>query len=65
LHYNIPLNEVENLDVDDYSLKIFTIFNNAVLHSMDANKFQFQTDDEFHDEFVELISEAKKQGFDL
>ena len=56
---------MEDLDVDDYSLKIFTIFNNAVLHSMEPNKFQFQTDDEFHDEFIGLINEAMRQGYDL
>jgi len=62
LHFQIPLNEVEERDIKEYRLMLFTVFNNAILHSMDASKFQFQSDEENMSEFKLQIEDAKKRG---
>ncbi len=59
------MNRVEDLDIDDYRLKIFTIFNNAVLHSLGPKDFKFQTDDESASELERQIETAIKKGYSL
>lgn len=46
LYFGIPLNEVEEVSIIDYRLMIFTIFNNAILNSMDPSKFNYMDEDE-------------------
>ena len=65
LHFNIPIQDVEKQDLRDYRLMLFTVFNNAVLHSMDASKFKFQTDEDETNDFIKQIEEVHKRGLDL
>ena len=51
------------LDIDIYRLRLFTIFNDAVLHSFDPKGFQYQTEEERTDEFLDHVEQAKKQGY--
>jgi len=53
------------MGINEYRLKIFTIFNNAVLHSFDPSQFEYQTEEEQMDELETQIDEAIKQGYDL
>ncbi len=45
-HFGIPLDKVEDVSIKDYRLMLFTIFNDAVLQSMDPSGFKFQDDEE-------------------
>lgn len=46
LYFGIPLNQVEELPIVDYRLMLFTVFNNAILNSMDASNFKFLDESE-------------------
>jgi hypothetical protein len=61
------LGEVENIELRDYNLKLFSIFNYACLlgdamgmHTKET--FQYKTDGESLDEFRLQIEDAKKRG---
>jgi len=53
------------LDFNTYESRLFTIINNAILHSMDANQFKTQSPEEEFNELAFQIEQAKKQGYDL
>lgn len=63
MNFNIPLDEVEQLDFDDYNLMLFTIFNEATLKL--GGKFQYNTPDEQADDILHYADLAKQRGLDL
>lgn len=61
------MEEVEEENILDYRLRLFTIFNDvALLGDMmgihQKQMFRYRTDDENHNEFLEQVEIFKKQG---
>jgi hypothetical protein len=55
--------EVDMLDFNTYESRLFTVFNNAILHSMDTQNFRNQTPEESFNDMVYQIEEAHKKGY--
>ena len=55
--------EVDLLDFTTYESRLFAIFNNAILHSMGADKFRTSLPEEEYDELFAQIEMAKEQGY--
>jgi hypothetical protein len=67
LHFGIPLDKVEEENIIEYRLRLFTIFNNALLKAdmsgmFKEKLFKYQTDEEEMSEFKLQIEDAKKRG---
>lgn len=67
LHFKIPLDEVEERDILEYRLMIFTIFNNACLTAdmsgmFKEKLFKWQSQEEEMSEFKLQIEDAKNRG---
>lgn len=53
------------MDITDYRLSLFTIFNNAALHSMDPKAFQYNAPEEQDNTIINLKELALKRGLSL
>jgi hypothetical protein len=67
LHFGIPLDQVEERDIVEYRLMLFTIFNDACLKAdmsgmFKEKLFKYQTDEEEMSEFKLQIEDAKRRG---
>lgn len=65
LHFGMKLNEVEEINIADYRLMLFTLFNNAVLHGFDPSGFKYQTPNEESEFIWNEAQRAIKGGYSL